>query len=76
MKIHMKREHPVETCYSGPTLFRRAAFCNTAVRKPVGKVNPDSQKSTGGWVLSAHLENCSTLWTRSLVHDPRGFMEG
>ena len=30
------------------TLFLRAAVCSTAVRKPVGKVKPESQKSTGG----------------------------
>ena len=30
------------------TLFFLAEVCSTAVRNPVGKVNPESQKSTGG----------------------------
>ena len=58
------------------TLFFLAAICSTAVRKPVGKVNPESQKRTGGWVVVAQVEICSTLTTRSLVHAPRGFNDG
>ena len=58
------------------TLFFLAAVCSTAVRNPVGKVNADIQKRTGGWVVDAHLENCSTRTTRSRVHEPSGFLEG
>lgn len=58
------------------TLFFLAAICNTAVRNPVGKVNPDSQNSTGGWVVVAQVAICSTLCTRSRVHAPRGFKDG
>lgn len=58
------------------TLFFLAAVWSTAVRKPVGKVNPGSQNRTGGWVVMAHTENCSTRTERSLVQAPRGFCEG
>lgn len=57
-------------------LFLRAELCSTAVRKPVGNVNPLSQKTMGGFVVSAHLENCSTLCMRSRVHTASGFREG
>ena len=33
---------------STDTLLSRADVCNTAVRKPVGKVKPESQKIDGG----------------------------
>ena len=39
------------------TLFFLAAVCRTAVRKPVGKVKPESQNSTGGCVVVAQVEN-------------------
>lgn len=35
------------------TLFCRAEDCSTAVRKPVGKVKPESQKRMGGRAVSA-----------------------
>ncbi len=46
------------------------------MRKPVGKVNPVNQNKTGGWAVDAHLENCSTLSTKSLVHAPNGLRDG
>ena len=58
------------------TLFFLAAVCSTAVRNPVGKVNPESQNNTGGWVVVAHVENCSTRPMRSLVQAPSGLREG
>lgn len=58
------------------TLFCRAEDCSTAVRKPVGKVKPESQKRTGGRAVSAQRANCSTRWHRSLVHDAKGFRDG
>lgn len=58
------------------TLFCRADDCSTAVRKPVGKVKPESQKRMGGRAVSAQRENCSTRWHRSLVHDAKGFRDG
>lgn len=39
-------------------------------------MNPDSQKSTGGWVVVAQVAIWSTLSTRSRVHAPRGFKDG
>ena len=57
-------------------MFFLAAVWRTAVRNPVGKVNPESQKRTGGWVVVAHVENCSTRCRRSLVQDPRAFWDG
>ena len=58
------------------TLFCRADCWSTAVRKPVGNVNPDNQKIMGGCAVTAHLENCSTRCTKSRVHDASGFMDG
>lgn len=59
-----------------PTLFWRAEACSTAVRKPVGKVKPDSQKITGGRARLAHSSNCSTRVAKSRVHEASGFCEG
>jgi hypothetical protein len=39
------------------TLFCLAEVWRTAVRKPVGKVKADSQKTMGGWVVVAHFSN-------------------
>ena len=58
------------------TLFWRAEDCSTAVRKPVGKVKPDSQKITGGRARLAHISNCSTRMAKSRVHEANGFCEG
>lgn len=58
------------------TLFWRAEDCSRAVRKPVGKVKPDSQKITGGRARLAHSSNCSTRMARSRVHEASGFCEG
>ena len=58
------------------TLFFLAAVWRMAVRNPVGKVNPESQKRTGGCVVVAQRENCSTRCIRSRVHDPRDFWDG
>ena len=57
------------------TLFCRADVCNTAVKKLVGKVKPDNQKRVGGWAVMAHLLNCSTRVTRSLVQAANGFCD-
>ena len=57
-------------------MFFLAAVCRTAVRNPVGKVKPESQKRTGGWVVVAHVENWPTLCMRSCVQEQRGFCEG
>lgn len=58
------------------TLFCLADVCRTAVRKPVGKVKADIQKIVGGWAVTAHLASCSTLATKSLVQEPKGFIDG
>lgn len=58
------------------TFCCRAWDCSTAVRKPLGKVKPESQNSLGGWVVSAHSWNWLTRWPRSLVHAARGFSDG
>lgn len=71
----MPRSLPV-TCSALLTLFWRAEDCSTAVRKPVGKVKPDSQKITGGRARLAHSSNCSTRRAKSRVHEANGFCEG
>ena len=58
------------------TLLSRADCCSTAVRKPVGNVNPDSQNTMGGCAVVAHFSNCSIRATRSRVQEASGFMEG
>jgi len=47
--------------------------CKTAVKNPVGKVNPESQNFTGGDKVVCQVVNWSTLWTKSRLHDPNGF---
>lgn len=70
-------QHPIPITFSTwLTLFWRAEDCSTAVRKPVGKVKPDSQKITGGRARLAHSSNCSTRIAKSLVHAASGFCEG
>ena len=59
----------------GLTLFFLAVVCSTAVRKPVGKVNPEGQNRVGGAPVLAHLLICSIRATRSRVQAARGFME-
>ena len=62
--------------FSVHTPLRRAEVCNTAVKNPVGKVKADSQKTMGGRAVVAHFSNWSTLATKSLVHEAKGFIEG
>ncbi len=57
-------------------LLRRAEVWRTAVRNPVGKVNPDIQNTMGGWADDAHFSNWSTRAIRSRVQDARGFIDG
>jgi hypothetical protein len=54
------------------TLFCLADLCKTAVRKPVGNIKPEIQYINGGWALLNHLDSCSILFTRSLVHEANG----
>lgn len=57
-------------------LFCLAHVCNTAVRKPVGKVKADNQNMIGWCAVVAHLSNWSTLCTRSRVQAARGLLDG
>ena len=66
----------ISTIIIDPTWFCLAEVCSTAVRKPVGNVKADIQNTHGGRAVVAHLANCSTLWTRSRVHEAKGFIEG
>lgn len=60
----------------GLTLCCLAYDCSTAVRKPFGKVKPDSQKRVGGVIVAAQRANWSTRWHRSRVQEESGFREG
>lgn len=76
-KVKPGNQYIIDCCSINTlTLFCLADVCSTAVRKPVGKVKPGIQYINGGFALLDHFESCSTLTTRSLVHEANGLSDG